>query len=48
MLAISLLLAAPARSDSCGLLRTHVSDEELPLRNSVVKTTPPGLPASAP
>ena len=43
-LALTLLFAAPARPDSYGLLRAYVSDEEgRPLRNSVVKITPPGL-----
>jgi hypothetical protein len=47
-LALSLLLAAPARSDSYGLLRAYISDEEgRPLRNTVVKITPPGLTATS-
>lgn len=46
--ALTLLLAAPARSDSYGLLRAYVSDEEgRPLPNSVVKITPPGLTATS-
>lgn len=48
ILALTLLLAAPARSDSYGLLRAYVSDEEgRPLANSVVKITPPGLTATS-
>jgi hypothetical protein len=47
-LALTLLFAAPARSDSYGLLRVYVSDEEgRPLRNSIVKITPPGLTATS-
>ncbi len=47
-LALTLLFAAPARSDSYGLLRAYVSDEEgRPLGNSVVKITPPGLTATS-
>lgn len=46
--ALTLLIAAPARSDSYGLLRAYVADEEgRPLRNSVVKITPPGLTATS-
>lgn len=47
-LALALYLVAPARADSYGLLRAYVSDEEgRPLRNSIVKITPPGLTATS-
>jgi hypothetical protein len=46
--ALALLLAVPARSDSYGLLRAYVADEEgRPLRSAVVKITPPGLMATS-
>ncbi|MHB1046505.1 MAG: carboxypeptidase-like regulatory domain-containing protein [Thermoanaerobaculia bacterium] len=47
-LALAALFAAPARSDSYGLLRAYVSDPDgRPLKSTLVRITPPGLTATS-
>jgi hypothetical protein len=47
-LALAILLAAPARTDSYALLRAHVVDEEgRPLERTVLRISPPGFTATS-